>query len=138
MAAFGLGDLAAFLTQTHDIGNVGAAVVVALLSAAAGFRALQFVLGAERGAVWAPMAMAAFGLGVWATHFVAMLGYRPDLALGFTVAGIAASAGVAVVGIGGALLIGARMRSGAGDILGGVGAGAAIAAMHLLGVAGLT
>ena len=138
MAGIGGGDLIAFLTQTHDFGNVLAAVVVALLSAAAGFRALQFVLGAERGAVWAPMAMAAFGLGVWATHFVAMLGYRPDLALGFTVSGIALSAGVAVAGIGGALLLGARLRSGAGDALGGAGAGAAVAAMHALGVVGLT
>ena len=85
-------------------------------------------------AVWTAVVA---GVGVWTTHFVAMIGYRPDAALSydFQVTLISILVGVAFVGIpvGVSLfLTGFHARVGLG-ILAGLG----VAAMHLTGMSAI-
>jgi diguanylate cyclase (GGDEF)-like protein len=77
------------------------------------------------------------GLGVWTTHFIAMLGYRPDMALGYDGPTTAASALIAVLAVGvpfaaSARPTGWRRRTGLGAL-----AGLGIGAMHYTGMLAL-
>lgn len=128
-----------FFTERHDVLNVVLAVVLCLLSAKTGFQALRFHLAAPRSEIaWAGVAALAFGLGIWSTHFSAMLGYRPDLALGFTQHSIAVSFGVALLGIGPALVLGARRSRWRAQAAWATVAAILTGLMHNVGVLGLT
>lgn len=132
-------DVIGFVLATHDLRLVAVAVGICAAGCTAGLRAVQLWQGKTRyPQSWMWLALLLLGVGVWATHFTAMLGFRPDLLLGFSVLPTLGSALIAVFGIGGALLLGARQRSLMGDIAGGFGAGAATGVMHGVGVAGLT
>src|SRR5918993_4545945 len=79
---------------------------------------------------------AAFGCTVWATHFVAMLAYRPGLPIGYDLSLTALSVVVAVgVSAAGFATSGQTWRGAAA--LGGGLAGLGIAAMHYVGMAAL-
>jgi signal transduction histidine kinase/NO-binding membrane sensor protein with MHYT domain/ActR/RegA family two-component response regulator len=126
------------LTTQHDLRLVLAAGVVCLIGLATamaiGRRAWtargrgRWVLAAASGAVG--------GLGIWTTHFTAMLGFDPGMAVVYDLPVTAASLlvalifGVAAVGLG---LGAARVQRG----LAGVLAGSGVAAMHYLGMSGL-
>ncbi|GGE08353.1 bifunctional diguanylate cyclase/phosphodiesterase [Aureimonas endophytica] len=78
------------------------------------------------------------GLGVWTTHFVAMLGYRPDVAVEYDPAITFASATIAVLAVGLPLAVSATVsRAGARLVLAGL-AGLGIGAMHATGMAALS
>ncbi|MET0271151.1 MAG: EAL domain-containing protein [Sphingomonas sp.] len=82
---------------------------------------------------WAAAAGLASGFGIWATHFVAMLGYEPGLVIGFhpgaTVASLFIAVAMVTAGFGIALFnAGIRYRW-----LGGVAVGCGIVAMHYTG-----
>ncbi|MFN3613430.1 MAG: PAS domain-containing protein, partial [Rubrimonas sp.] len=131
--------IVSFFTETHDGLRVVLAVVLCMLAAKTGFQALRFHLAAPRSEIaWASIACLAFGLGIWSTHFSAMLGYRPDLVLGFTQTSIAASFAVALIGIGPAIVVGARQTSARGRLIWASIAAAATGLMHNIGVLGLT
>ena len=77
------------------------------------------------------------GIGVWATHFVAMIGYRPDLALtyGPVLTALSALVGVIFVGIpiaASALIRDRRKIAGLGVL-----AGAGVAVMHMTGMSAI-
>ncbi|MEX6509162.1 EAL domain-containing protein [Jiella sp. M17.18] len=77
------------------------------------------------------------GVGVWTTHFVAMLGFRPDTTLGYDVTITVASLAIGIAGVGLPLsltVIFTRrwQRSGLGAL-----AGAGVGAMHFTGMAAL-
>lgn len=129
-----------FFTRQHAVEAVLCAAALCFLTALIGFRALvRWRDGpARERALWLWLALGAFGAGVWCTHFLAMLGYRPDLALAFSAGPTLASAAIALVGVGAPMALGAHMRRPLGDAAGGLGAGVATAAMHGVGVAGLT
>ena len=132
-------DIIAFVLKTHDLRLVAMAVAVCAAGCVAGLRALQLWQGETRyPRSWMWLSLLALGTGIWATHFTAMLGFRPDMLLGFAILPTFGSLLIAVFGAGGALLLGARLRSTPGDLAGGLGAGAAIGVMHGVGVAGLT
>ncbi|SHJ59957.1 MHYT domain-containing protein, NO-binding membrane sensor [Palleronia salina] len=77
------------------------------------------------------------GVGVWATHFVAMLGYRPDAALTYDLETTLLSilAGFVFVG----LPLGAALQTWAQKHLAALGAiaGAGVAVMHLTGMSAI-
>jgi PAS domain S-box-containing protein len=128
-----------FFTERHDGLRVVLAVVLCMLAAKTGFQALRFHLAAPQSEIaWASIASLAFGLGIWSTHFSAMLGYRPDLVLGFTQSSIAASFAVALVGIGPALVMGARSVTARGRAIWAGVAALMTGLMHNIGVLGLT
>ncbi len=74
------------------------------------------------------------GTGVWTTHFIAMLGYRTDLAVGFdgTMTLVSALAAVALVGV--PVALSGLFRRRAWRAAAGAVAGVGIGAMHLIGM----
>jgi NO-binding membrane sensor protein with MHYT domain len=77
------------------------------------------------------------GVGVWTTHFVAMIGYRPDAALTYdlTVTLVSAAVGVLLIGLPVAATVffdAPMIRAGLGVI-----AGLGVGAMHMTGMSAL-
>ena len=127
------------LTEEHSLELVLLAAVVCGLAAITGIS----LLGRARASggwwrsTWLAMAAATTGCGVWATHFVAMLAYRPGPPVAFgldlTVASVLAA--VVASGIGFALMV-----FGTGRLhppLAGAVVGLGIAGMHFTGMAAM-
>ncbi|WP_327351103.1 MHYT domain-containing protein [Streptomyces sp. NBC_01304] len=112
---------------------------MAVVGAALGLRCTVRALAAEGRSKrnWLLTASAAIGSGIWTMHFVAMLGYTvngtairydiPLTLLSLVVAIAVVGAGVFIAGYGGS-----RVRS---VLLGGLGTGLGVAAMHYIGMA---
>ena len=121
--------------QQHDLRLV---VLAALLCGLACATALSMIARARavasaRGRFgWLAGAGAVAGCGIWATHFVAMLAYHAGMPLAFTPGLTILSAVIAMslCGVGFALAV-----SRAGGAVGGMVTGAAISAMHYIGMA---
>ncbi|ALN75327.1 EAL domain-containing protein [Aureimonas sp. AU20] len=128
------------LAKDHAITLVVAATVVCIVASWLFFDLFERV----RGTVglsrlqWLGFAALAGGLGVWTTHFIATLGYRPDFAFSFDPDMTAASAliSVAIVGLPAALT--ALTDRTWLKLLGGAVTGAGIVLMHVAGMAALT
>ena len=125
----------ACVTGEHDIRLVLVAGALCLLAAFTAFSIFEQAWRAGRRQWWWT-ALAGFvaGTGIWATHFVAMLAYRPHLPIGYdlnlTLASIAAA--VLVTGAGWT----AALRGGrGGTIAAGTVIGAGIGTMHYIGMA---
>jgi diguanylate cyclase (GGDEF)-like protein/PAS domain S-box-containing protein len=125
----------ACVTGEHDFRLVLVAGTICLLAAFTAFSIFEQARRAERRR-WAWTALAGFvaGTGIWATHFVAMLAYRPHLPIGYdlplTLLSIAAA--VLVTGAGWT----AALRGGRGGALAaGTAIGAGIGTMHYIGMA---
>ncbi|MDA9430434.1 EAL domain-containing protein [Bradyrhizobium sp. CCBAU 51627] len=84
--------------------------------------------------MWIGIAGAAIGYGIWATHFVAMLAYKPGVSTGYSLVLTALSLAAAMIltsgGFGVAVNNSGRWRAAAG---GGI-IGAGIASMHYIGM----
>jgi diguanylate cyclase (GGDEF)-like protein len=128
------------LTEEHSMALVGVAVSICLVTA------WLFVTLLERAAIagealrlhWAASAAVVLGLGVWATHFIAALGFRPDFALSFDPSITAGSAmvGVAAVGVPASATV--FVEKPGWKLLGGSSAGCGIVGMHITGISALT
>jgi diguanylate cyclase len=125
----------ACVTGEHDIRLVLVAGALCLLAAFTSFSIFEQARRAER-RQWAWTALAGFvaGTGIWATHFVAMLAYRPHLPIGYdldlTLVSIAAA--ILITGAGWtAALHGGRL----GTLAAGTAIGAGIGTMHYIGMA---
>src|SRR5687768_11688769 len=125
----------ACITGEHDFRLVLVAGTICLLAAFTAFSIFEQARRAQRRA-WAWTALAGFvaGTGIWATHFIAMLAYRPNLPIGYdlrlTLVSIAAA--VLITGAGWtAALRGGRFR----PLFAGTLIGAGIGTMHYLGMA---
>ncbi|MGB8840907.1 MAG: MHYT domain-containing protein [Aliidongia sp.] len=125
------------LTTQHDLPLVLLAVMVCLFSCFA--TSVLMVRGREaarRGKIGLLSAVVAavFGGGIWTTHFIAELAYRPGLPLAFdanlTVLSLVVAIGVAWLG----MLAAFRYTS---PLTGGALVGLAIIGMHYLGMAAL-
>ncbi|HEV7255903.1 MAG TPA: EAL domain-containing protein [Mesorhizobium sp.] len=123
----------------HSIGLVLAAALICALMASlvVGLVERTKSLHGRRRLVWMAAIAVIAGVGVWTTHFVAMLGFRPDLVLGYdpAVTLISALMGVLAVGVpfSAASIANSRRKSAAWGALGGLGIGA----MHYTGMAAL-
>jgi len=125
------------LVTQHDLRLVALAVVVCAL---ASFTALNLLAHVRRSAgrsrqAWLYVAAVSSGFGIWATHFIAMLAFSPDLSTGYDMAltAVSLAAAIAVTGLGmSAALLGEARRFAwvGGAILGG-----GIAIMHYTGMA---
>ena len=127
------------LTVEHDWRLVALAGIVCFLASAVVvclFRRAQATLGPTR-FVWLSLDAAAAGCGIWATHFIAMLGYDPGIGAGYNLALTILSLIIAVsitgVGLAVALLDMGRWTA----IIGGGIVGGGIAAMHYTGMMAL-
>jgi len=83
---------------------------------------------------WLATAGIATGFGVWATHFVAMLGYDPGVVIGYDVQLTLASLLIAVVTTTAGFLLALKERTVWGAGGGGALVGAGIVAMHYTGM----
>jgi diguanylate cyclase (GGDEF)-like protein/PAS domain S-box-containing protein len=125
----------ACITGEHDLRLVLVAGAICLLAAFTAFSIFEQARRAKR-RPWGWTALAGFvaGTGIWATHFVAMLAYRPNLPIrydfGLTLLSIAAA--VVITGAGWT----AALRSGRlGTLVAGTAIGAGIGTMHYIGMA---
>jgi len=124
--------------ERQAVDSILAAVILCALSAGLMMHLLHRVEGRSGGrGPWLCSTALAAGLGVWTTHFLAMLGYRTDLVLGYDFATTLASAAVAVLVVGVPFaLSGLPERRAIRALLGAV-SGAGIGVMHLVGMAAL-
>jgi diguanylate cyclase (GGDEF)-like protein len=84
---------------------------------------------------WLAMAGVLAGGGVWATHFVAMLGYKPGIPIGFDLGLTLLSAGICMLGAWGAFETLDRFQTTTGRIGAGAMVGLSIGVMHFTGMA---
>lgn len=127
----------ACLTQDHDLRLVLVAGLICLLSSCIAFAAFeQARRDTLRRLLWTELAAVGAGLGIWATHFIAMLAYEPDMPVGYDVATtlLSVSAAIFVTGLGWAV---ARVRWRGMGLVGGAIVGAGVATMHYIGMGAL-
>jgi diguanylate cyclase (GGDEF)-like protein/PAS domain S-box-containing protein len=125
----------ACITGEHDVRLVLVAGTICLLAAFTAFSIFEQARRAQR-RPWAWTALAGFvaGTGIWATHFVAMIAYRPNLPIGYDLWLTLLSIAAAVVMTGAGWT--AALRSGPrGTLLAGTAIGIGIGAMHYAGMA---
>jgi diguanylate cyclase (GGDEF)-like protein len=83
---------------------------------------------------WLLAIIAVAGLGVWTTHFIAVLGFRPDVVFGFD-AGLTLLSGiVAFLAVGLPLALSSQVKARAGKALLGGLSGLGVGAMHFIGM----
>ncbi|MBH0238609.1 bifunctional diguanylate cyclase/phosphodiesterase [Methylobrevis albus] len=119
----------------HDrvVVAIAAAISLAGMTAFALLIARSRECEASRRPAWLALAAVVGGLGVWATHFVAMLAYRGSVPLSFDVALTVLSAVAIIAGLGFSLWL--RDAAGRFGVLAAAAAmTAAIAAMHFIGM----
>jgi diguanylate cyclase (GGDEF)-like protein len=125
----------ACIAQEHDIRLVAVAAAICLLASLIAFSTFdQARRDTPRVLVWASLAAIVAGLGIWATHFVAMLAYEPQIPIGysFRTTLLSVSAAIGLTGIGWVLALSKSSRI---ALLGGAVIGAGVAAMHYIGMA---
>src|SRR5689334_16604527 len=87
------------LTQQHDLRLVLAAAVICLLACYTAFTLLpraSLASGRARG-WWVCATATAIGSGIWATHFIAMLAFAPEVPIGHDVGVTAYSILMAII-----------------------------------------
>src|SRR6266851_2567288 len=121
------------IVEQHDLRLVVLAGLICLLACSTALSLLTRARQAEaaRGLAWLSAAACVFGAGIWATHFVAMLAFRPGFAMGYgiglTLLSIAAAMTLSWLGFAAALRLGS-------PLLGGALLGVAIGTMHYIGM----
>ncbi|MBB3950288.1 bifunctional diguanylate cyclase/phosphodiesterase [Aureimonas jatrophae] len=127
------------LAADHSFGFVAAALAICLV----GGWLLADIMRTAGGTraryqrLWLPGLALVAGVTVWTTHFIAMLGYRPDLLLGFDGATTLLSALAAIVAVGVPLALSVRVERPAARAGLGAVAGLGIGAMHQTGMAAI-
>ncbi|OJU10699.1 MAG: hypothetical protein BGN86_00900 [Caulobacterales bacterium 68-7] len=124
------------LTTQHDYRLVALAALVCVLAAGTQVKLMRMLAtrtGAPR-AVWLGVTAAVTGIGVWATHFVAMLAFDPGMPIAYAPVITALSLLAAVVLIGAGLWI-ALDRAARSPVVGGLIVGLGIGVMHYSGMA---
>lgn len=127
------------LRDQHDAPLVILAAIVCLLTAAATVRLCRQAAWIDTGSrsVWLTMAGLTAGLGIWATHFIAMLGYDPGIVMGYHVQQTVVSLLVVLAGATAGLFIATRAPHRLGALLAASVMGGGVTAMHYLGMAAL-
>lgn len=127
----------ACLTQHHDYRLVLLAAVICLLASTTAVSMLPRLRANEgrRKLAWLACISTVTGIGIWATHFVAMLAFKPNLPTGYDLSLTILSLVAAVIVLSLAFLISVDRRLPAAPLLGGGMVGLAIALMHYLGMA---
>ncbi|HVK80618.1 MAG TPA: MHYT domain-containing protein, partial [Verrucomicrobiae bacterium] len=125
--------------EQHDLWLVGVAALVCVLSWAGALMVLERVKAATARlrSLWLVLAGVAAGGGTWATHFVAMLAYQPQLNLGFDLWMTLASAAIAVIGACAAFEIAQRGWTKQPMIAAGLAMAATVTGLHYVGMAGV-
>jgi signal transduction histidine kinase len=122
------------ITQQHDLRLVVLAGILCLFACATAMSLLARARATrdKTRSMWIAGAGVVAGCGIWSTHFVAMLAYRPGVAVAYdpTLTILSVMIAALLCGVGFALALGRP-----GPMLGGAVTGAAIGAMHYVGMA---
>lgn len=86
---------------------------------------------------WAAVAAISVGFGIWATHFIAVLAFRPGFDFGYDLPLTATSALVAILISGAGILLAVSSDRPWDRLLGGAVVGVGISSMHYAGMAAL-
>jgi diguanylate cyclase (GGDEF)-like protein len=128
-----------FFLTAHDPLLVPVAALVCLISSYACVSLMRHARRTEGWMrhAWVGVAALAVGFGIWATHFIAVLAYRPGFELGYDLWMTVLSAMIAIVisGTGIALAVAGGGRW--DRLLGGAVVGIGISSMHYVGMASL-
>lgn len=126
------------VTQQHDPRWVAVAAILCLVSAFTTVRLLQRAnrLTGRNQLLWVAGTGCVSGFGIWATHFLAMIAYKPDLPTGFDLPLTALSLVVAIAITGVAFTVRVRCSGIAGRIASGMLFGMGVSTMHHVGMAG--
>ena len=127
------------LTMEHDKRLVLLAATVCFLASAAAinlFLRAKVTTGRDR-FVWLGLDAAAAGLGIWATHFIAMLAYDPGVGAGYNLPLTTLSVLAAVLITGAGLTLALRDFDPWTAIVGGAVIGCGIAVTHYTGMLAL-
>ncbi|KKB76472.1 hypothetical protein VW35_16860 [Devosia soli] len=128
-----------FFFRGHDLWFVALAAAVCLLSAYACMSLLRHAMrmtGRMR-RIWTAVSAVSVGMGIWSTHFVAMLAFRPGFALQYDVLLTGLSLVIAISVCGAGLAMAIRGAGPADRFLGGAVIGVGISSMHYVGIAAL-
>jgi signal transduction histidine kinase len=128
------------ITEDHDWRLVILAGVICLFAsfAALSLLARAAITQGRARLIWLGATAAVTGSGVWATHFVAMLAFRPNLPMGYDIWLTVLSVFVAMLLTGGGFAVGLANGSRRMDhFMGGAMVGFGVFAMHYTGMAAM-
>ncbi|GEO15296.1 EAL domain-containing protein [Microvirga aerophila] len=125
------------LVTQHDLRLVALAEFICALASFTAFNLLNHVRRSKGQSrrIWLYVAAVSSGFGIWATHFIGMLAFSPEMQSGYdmTLTVLSLLAAIAVTGLGMTIaLIGDPRRM---PLLGGAIIGGGIAVMHFTGMA---
>ncbi|HEX4096300.1 MAG TPA: MHYT domain-containing protein, partial [Caulobacteraceae bacterium] len=124
------------VTGQHDLRLVVVAALICVMAALTAFRLFADAKARPRGARLFRVVLAALvaGIGMWATHFVAMLAYAPAMHSGYEPLGTAASFLMPILGAGAAFTLAAESRKTSWTVAAGLILGTSLALMHFTGM----
>lgn len=128
-----------FLFTAHEPALIVLAATICLVSS---YACIGLTRHARRASgrmrnVWTMVAAMAVGFGIWATHFVAVLAFRPGFTLSYDIWLTAVSLAIAIVVCGAGIAMASRGKGFMDRFLGGAVVGVAISSMHYTGIAAL-
>jgi signal transduction histidine kinase/NO-binding membrane sensor protein with MHYT domain/ActR/RegA family two-component response regulator len=120
----------------HDLRLVVLAALTCALacSSAMGFHARSLVAAKGSRLLWLGLTGVTAGCGVWATHFIAMLAYLPEMPTGYAPVTTILSLVTAIVGMGVGFALPVLQPGRIAAVAGGALTGLAVAAMHFMGI----
>ncbi|RYG98952.1 MAG: EAL domain-containing protein [Alphaproteobacteria bacterium] len=127
------------LAYDHTLGFVFTAAVISLVTGwlVTDLRRSYFRAEPNTRIWWLTVLAVITGLGIWTTHFIAMLGYRPDLMLEYHGGLTFLSALLAIALVGLPLALSVKAPSWSGRIAFGAVGGLGISAMHHVGMSAI-
>ena len=122
--------------QQHDLRLVIAAGVVCLLATGSSVWLLRRAQtqGGGLSLGWLGFTALAAGAAIWATHFIAMLAYAPDVPTGYQLPGTAISLLAAIAAAGAGFALAVTLKGWRASVYGGVVLGGGVSLMHYLGM----
>jgi diguanylate cyclase (GGDEF)-like protein/PAS domain S-box-containing protein len=124
------------IQNEHDLRLVALAGLICIAASMAAvilLRQARDARGKDR-ARWLGAAGSASGFGIWATHFIAMMGYDPGVVMGYSLVPTIVSLLVAIGAVTGGFWIALRGSHVKFRVAAGVAVGTGIAAMHYTGM----
>jgi diguanylate cyclase (GGDEF)-like protein/PAS domain S-box-containing protein len=125
------------IATEHDLKLVALAAFVCVLASVAAIRLLRYArnsAGRMRG-VWLTVSAISTGFGIWATHFIAMLAFRPGMPDGYNIELTILSLIAAILLTGAGLTVSLIDNWRHGPWVGGAIVASGIAVMHYMGMA---
>jgi diguanylate cyclase (GGDEF)-like protein len=125
------------ITTAHDLRLVALAAATCAIASFTAINLLRHARGTAGGTrlVWLAISAVSTGFGIWATHFVAMLAFAPDIPSGYNIVLTVVSLVAAILLTGAGLAVSLLPNWRPAPWIGGAIVAVAIAAMHYTGMA---